>query len=413
MRMNTMRGSGMRGAVKFLMWMTVCLGSTSVLAQAVTVFEGARLIPGNGNAPIEDSILIVQGALITAVGRRGELTVPDGATRVDLTGKTVMPAIIDTHKHLSGEREKLIEQLKQLAYFGVGSVLSLGQDVTDVPFEVHEEMIPGTARIYTAGRGITMPEPGRSEAPIWVKNEAEALQAVHGQVARHVDMLKIWVDDREGQFEKMPPAIYKAIIDEAHKNKIQVAAHIFAMEDAKGLLKAGIDVFAHGVRDRDIDDETVSLFKTHPDVFLIPNLPDRGVAADMSWLKGSLPQAELDKIQAATTDKPEAQKLYGIQARNLDKLYKAGVKTAFGTDGGVLWEHHMELENMVVAGLTPAQVIVAATKTSAELLGLSDSGVIETDNIADFIVLDANPLDDITNTRKINAVYIRGEKIAR
>ena len=411
MRMNTMRGGGVRGTVKFLIWMVVCLSGPYALAQSVTVFEGARLIPGNGNAPIEDSILIVQGELITAVGRRGELTVPDGAIRVDLTGKTVMPAIIDTHKHLSGEREKLIEQLKQLAYFGVGAVLSLGQDVTDVPFEVHEEMIPGTARIYTAGRGITMPEPGRSEAPIWVKNEAEALQAVHEQVARHVDILKIWVDDREGQYEKMPPAIYKAIIDEAHKNKIQVAAHIFAMDDAKGLLKAGIDVFAHGVRDRDIDDETVSLFKMHPDVFLIPNLPDRGVAADMDWLKGSLPQAELDKIQADATDKPEAQKLYGIQARNLDKLYKAGVKTAFGTDGGVLWEHHMELENMVVAGLTPAQVIVAATKTSAELLGLSDSGVIESDNIADFIVLDANPLDDITNTRKINAVYIRGEKI--
>ncbi len=409
--MNTMRGGGVRGAVKFLIWMVVCLSGPYALAQSVTVFEGARLISGNGNAPIEDSILIVQGELITAVGRRGELSVPDGATRVDLTGKTVMPAIIDTHKHLSGEREKLIEQLKQLAYFGVGAVLSLGQDVTDVPFEVHEEMIPGTARIYTAGRGITMPEQGRSEAPIWVKNEAEALQAVHEQVARHVDILKIWVDDREGQYEKMPPAIYKAIIDEAHKNKIQVAAHIFAMDDAKGLLKADIDVFAHGVRDRDIDDETVSLFKTHPDVFLIPNLPDRGVAADMGWLKGSLPQAELDKIQADATDKPEAQKLYGIQARNLDKLYKAGVKTAFGTDGGVLWEHHIELENMVVAGLTPAQVIVAATKTSAELLGLSDSGVIETDNIADFIVLDANPLDDITNTRKINAVYIRGVKI--
>jgi imidazolonepropionase-like amidohydrolase len=239
------------------------------------------------------------------------------------------------------------------------------------------------------------------------------LQAVQTQVARHVDMLKIWVDDRDGQFEKMPPAIYKAIIDEAHKNKIPVAAHIFAMEDAKGLLKAGIDVFAHGIRDRDIDDETVELFKQHPDVFLIPNLPDRGVAVDMSWLKGSLPQAELDKIQAEVVDDPEAQKFHGIQARNMDKLYKAGVKTALGTDGSVLWEHHIELENMVLAGLTPAQAIVAATKTSAELLGLSDSGVLETDNIADFIVLEANPLDDITNTRKINAVYIRGEKIAR
>lgn len=399
-------------------WSWLCLIAWLVMqplaAQTVTVFEGARVILGNGNAPIENSILMVKSDRITAVGRRGELTIPDGATRVDLSGKTVMPAIIDAHKHLSGEREPLIRQLHDLAYFGVGTVLSLGQDVTDVPLEVHEESIPGTAREYTAGRGITMPEPGRSDAPYWVTTEAEARQAVREQVERHVDIIKIWVDDRDGKYEKLSPALYGAIIDEAHKNNIKVAAHVFKMEDAKGLLRAGVDVFAHGIRDQDIDDETVELFRQHPNVVLAPNLPDRGVATDMGWLKGSIiPANELEKIQKQSTDQPEAQKFFGIQARNLNKLHKAGVKIAFGTDGGILWEHHMEMENMVAAGMTPAEVIVAATRNSAELIGLSDTGVIASGNLADFIVLDANPLEDITNTRKINAVYVRGHKVER
>ena len=395
------------------LFIAACLILQTVQAQPVTVFEGARLIPGNGNAPIDDAIIIIQGERITAVGRRSEIPMPEVATRIDLSGKTVMPAIIDAHKHLSGEREILIAQLHDLAYFGVGTVLSLGQDVTNVPFEVHEEAIPGTAREYTAGRGITMPEPGRSEAPIWVKTEAEARQAVREQIERHVDIIKMWVDDRDGKYEKLSPAMYTSIIDEAHKNNTKVAVHIFTMEDAKGVLRAGVDVFAHGIRDRDIDDETVELFKQRPNVVLVPNLPDSGIAADMSWLKGWIPDAELEKIQSETTDNPEAQKLFGIQARNLAKLHKAGVKISFGTDGSVLWEHHVEMERMVAAGMTPADVIVSATRNSAELLGLSDVGVIESGNLADFIVLDANPLDDITNTTRINSVYIRGEKVER
>ncbi len=382
-------------------------------AGSVTVFEGARLIPGNGNVPIEDAVFIVKEDRLTAVGRRSEVPIPDGATRIDLSGKTVMPAIIDAHKHLSGEREELISQLRQLAYFGVGTVVSLGDDVSDVPLEVHEESIPGTAREYTAGRGITTPEPGRSEVPYWITTEEQARQAVREQVARKVDFIKIWVDDRDGKYEKLSPALYSAIIDEAHKNNTRVTAHIFKMDDAKGLLRAGIDAFAHGIRDQDIDAETIALFKQHPDVVVVPNLPPRGIATDMSWLNGWIPVTELEKLQAEATDRPEVQKFFGIQARNLDKLNKAGVKIAFGTDGSVLWEHHLELENMVAAGMTPAEVIVAATRNSAELIGLSDTGVLASGNLADFIVLDANPLEDITNTRRISSVYVRGVQVER
>ncbi len=378
-----------------------------------TLFEGARLITGDGSPPVENSAFLVEYDRITMVGQRGDVTYPDHVARVDLTGKIVMPAIIDTHKHLAGECEMLIGQLRALASFSVGVVMSLGQDVTDVPFEVHEEMIPGTARIYSAGRGITMPDPGRSEAPYWIKTAEEGRAAVREQVEREVDIIKIWVDDRDGKYQKMPPEIYSAIIDEAHMNRTRVTAHILALEDAKGLLRAGIDAFAHGVRDRDLDDEVLRLFKSHPDVVVVPNLADRGVATDMSWLKGSIPDEDLAKLQAAAVDDPKAQQIYAIQARNLDRMNKVGIKLAFGTDGSIPWAAHVEMEDMVAAGMTPSEVIVTATKKSAEFMELSDSGMIVNKKVADFIVLDANPLEDIINTRRINAVYIRGVKLER
>ena len=379
----------------------------------VTVFEGARVITGDGSAPIEDAVFIVVDDRITHVGLRGVLAIPSGTTRVDLTGKTVMPAIIDAHKHTSNDREQLIQQLRQLAYFGIGAVLSLGQDVSDVPFEVRNENIPGAARLLTAGRGITTPEPGRSDTAYWINNIEEGRQAVREQAARNVDFLKVWVDDRGGQYEKTSPEQYRAIIDEAHKNGIRVAAHIFAMEDARGLLRAGLDAFAHGIRDRDIDDETIEMFRERPHVVLIPNLPDRGVAVDMSWLRGSIPDEELNTLQAGSNDDPEMQAFFGIQARNMVILHRAGVKIAFGTDGRVMWEAHVQMADMVAAGMTPAEVIVAATRNSAELIGLNDAGTLEAGKSADFIVLNANPLEDITNTRRISSVYLRGKAVNR
>jgi imidazolonepropionase-like amidohydrolase len=226
-------------------------------------------------------------------------------------------------------------------------------------------------------------------------------------------MVKIWVDNRGGKYKKLTPEIFGAIIDESHKRGLRVTAHIFDMSDAKGLMKAGVDAFAHGVRDQDIDDETLAMFKARPALVLTPNLPDRGVKTDMSWLKGTMPEAEFAKLEAANADKPEEQKNYGIQARNLAKLNAAGVKIAMGTDGNRPWGPHVEMEDMVVAGMTPMQVIVAATKTSAELLRIADSGTIEAGRSADLLVLDANPLDDIKNTRRISAVYLRGAAVDR
>jgi len=380
---------------------------------AVTVFEGARLIVGDGSAPIENSAFVVNGNRFTQVGRGGQVQVPACARRVDLRGKTVMPAIIDTHTHLATNREMLVDQLQRKAYYGVGAAMSLGQDNTDVAFQVRAETIPNAALFRTAGRGITMPEPGRTDAPYWISTVAEGRKAVQELSARKVDLVKIWVDDRNGMYKKLTPELYGAIIDEAHKNGLRVTAHIFTLEDAKGLLRAGIDAFAHGVRDKDIDDEFLNMMKQRPAVVVVPNLPDRGVATDLSWLGESVPAAELKTLQAAATDRPAVQQTFGIQSRNLNKLNAAGVRIALGTDGNVAWAHHLEMEDMVASGMTPAQVIVSAARNAAELLKLADAGTIATGKSADFLVLDANPLDDIKNTRRIADVYLRGSAVDR
>ena len=147
---------------------------------------------------------------------------------------------------------------------------------------------------------------------------------------------------------------------------------------------------------------------------VVPNLPNRGVAAtDLSWLSGSLTSGQVETLQAAVTDNPEAQAAFAIQARNLARLSAEGVTIALGSDGNTPWAPHIEMEDMVAAGMTPAQVIVAATRNSAGLLRLSDAGAIKAGKRADFLVLEANPLDDITNTRRIAAVYLRGAEVDR
>jgi len=320
--------------------------------------------------------------------------------------------------------DTIINDLKRALYFGVSVAQSQGIEAGDAMYQVRADQqagkLPSLPKLLIAGRGIGSPNAGPGGATYAgmayeVTTEAEARKAVQELAARKVDIVKIWVDDRNGAYKKLTPALYGAIIDEAHKHQLRVAAHIFTLEDAKGLLRAGIDGFAHGVRDKDIDDEFVAMFKQRPNVFLIPNLPDRGIPGNLAWMSETVAPDALKKLQEAeAARKPGVPETFAIQARNLAKLSAAGIKIGMGTDGPSSgWNPHVEMADMVAAGMTPAQVIVASTRTSADILRLSDLGTVAAGKSADFVVLDANPIDDITNTRKIARVYMRGTAVDR
>jgi imidazolonepropionase-like amidohydrolase len=394
----------------------VVLAGLSVPATAqaqVTAFEGARIIVGDGSPAIEKGTIVVNGTTIQAIG--ANVQVPAGAQRVNLAGKTVMPMILDTHIHAPATHDQMIRDLKRRAYWGVGAAMSMGTDTTDIVFKVRDETknMPGTARLLTAGRGVTGIEKGREPAAYWVGTVAEARKVVQENAAKRPDIIKIWVDDRDNTVPKLTPELYGAIIDEAHKAKIRVTAHIFDLDDAKGLLKANVDAFAHSVRDRDVDQDFLNMMKQRPNVTVNPNLPSPGKMWDTAWLQGKIPADEYAGVQKANVNDPKQADMFGIQARNLKKLSDQGTRIVLGTDGNIPWAPHQEMEAMAMSGMAPMQIIVAATGRAAEFLRLTDTGTLQTGKNADLLVLDANPLDNITNTRRINAVYFRGQMVNR
>jgi imidazolonepropionase-like amidohydrolase len=386
--------------------------SVPAIGQApVTAYEGARIIVGDGSPAIEKGTIVVNGNTIQAVG--ANVQVPAGAARVNLAGKTVMPMIIDTHIHAPDDVAQNVRDMKRRAYWGVSAAMSMGTETKDTSLKQRNQDVAGQARILSAGRGITGVEKGREQAAYWVANEKEARDAVKENAGKRVDIIKIWVDDRDNTVPKLTPAQYGAIIDEAHKANIRVTAHIFDLEDAKGLLKANVDAFAHGVRDRDVDDEFMALVRAKPNLVLNPNLPARGAPTDLSFLQGKISAEEYADAMKGNAANAKQAEAFGIQARNLKRMNDAGTRIVLGTDGNTPWEPHREMENMVVAGMTPMQVITASTSRAAEFLRLNNQGSLQQGKSADFIVLDANPLDDIKNTRRISTVIHKGQTVNR
>jgi imidazolonepropionase-like amidohydrolase len=420
----------------------------------VVVFDGARVIVGDGSPPIEAARIVVRNGVIDAVGPRHTVAVPPGGVQIDLAGRTVMPTLVNVHGHIgyikngttdkaNYSRDNVLDDLRRLAYYGVGVFQALGTDRDGIEMRIRDEQRsgalsdPALATLFTSGPGIVAPTPDAANGGPYFATDVvfeaatpDAARSYVRQLApKKPDIVKIWVDDRSGTKRKLTPDVSAAAIDEAHRQRLRAVAHVYYLDDAKALARAGVDGFAHLVRaEPGADAELVDLVRTR-NIFQCSTLSIQRSAVDgPQWLDDpalaeTIPPSVLAawKGQVAKTSDAAATRArsdYARLERSLLAMHNGGARlvlcgdTGLGTQAPGFTEHR-ELEAIARAGVPALQAIRAATEAGAAVLGLTDRGSITAGKRADFLILSANPVDDIANTRKIVDVYRGGVRIDR
>ena len=400
---------------------------------ATVALIGARVIDGTGAVPIANAAILLSNGRIERIGPSASLKIPAGATRVDVAGKTIIPGLVNAHGHLGHGDSKLpvydqiIQQLQLYPKFGITTVYALGDDgVQSVRVSEENNNGPLTrARLFVSG------------ARAMAATAEEARKTIADRHALRVNIIKTGIGEgSNAPGADMRPEVYAALIDEAHTRKLRVAAHLVNLADAKGLVNAGLDVIAHSIRDQDVDAAFIAELKRR-NIGYIPTLTrDLSVFQyestpayinDPFFLRGLphyAPQIERVKdpaLHAKTKANPGTQRSkqqFDQALRNLKLLSDAGVMIAMGTDSGTglgRWQGYfeqVEMELMVKAGMTPMQALVASTGNAAKVMNIdTDVGTLQPGKRADFVVLTADPLADIKNTRTIESVWIDGKKL--
>lgn len=404
--------------------------ATSPLAAPLALTD-VRIIDGTGAAPVENGVLVIDDGRITAVGATDSVNIPADAVRQSLAGKTLTPGFINTHGHAGAvrglesghySRDNLIRQLDLYARYGVTTVISLGDDEAE-GFALRDEQHTAAlerARLYVAG-------------PVLSAQTPEAARTlVDSTAALSPDFIKIRVDDNLGRTPKMSPDVYRAISERADHHDIPLAVHTYYLQDTKDLIRAGADFIAHSVRDTHVDDEFIALmrnrklcysptltrelstyvYESEPAFFSDPFFLREADAGVMDTLREPARQQRLRDSSAAQQYKASLP----VAMTNAKMLADAGVQIAMGTDSGPParfqgYFEHLEIWMMQDAGLTPMQILHAATGGAASCMGLSDTGTLETGQWADVLVFGDNPLQDIRNTRSLEQVWIAGNQV--
>ena len=401
------------------------------MTPGLQAFVGGRLIDGTGAAAIENGVLVVRDGRIEAVGTSDSVTVPADAEQIDVSGRTLMPGMVNAHGHVNNiegldqvdyTEAQVERQLGLYARYGVTTVFSLGGDGPEsmTVRDRQESTDLAQARIYVAGNIVTGPSP------------EEAREQVADVAASGADVVKIRIDDNLGSGTKMTQETYQAVIEAAHEHGLKLTAHMYYLEDAKGLLEAGADLLAHSVRDVAVDDELVTLLRETGVCYcptLMREVSTFAYESRPDWFDDEFFSKEVDPAVIAALDSEAwrersssaSAQTYKAQLEvakaNLKTLSDAGIPIAMGTDTGPAarfqgYFEHGELALMVEAGLTPMQAIVASTSSAAQCMEVdADLGSLEAGKWADFLVLGANPLDDIANTKTLETVYVAGNVV--
>jgi imidazolonepropionase-like amidohydrolase len=414
---------------------------------AAMVLKNVTLIDGTGAAPVRAAAVVVDGGRVSWAGPLDRLKAPAGAQNIDLSGKYVIPGLIDAHVHLGlvhgltqdvhfYTKDLVRQQLGVYAAYGITSVLVLGTD-PDLIFEIRADQRRGPAtstRVFTAGQGLVYKGSYGGVAGLneRVATPAEARAAVDAQVAKGVDVIKFWVDDEFGSLPiRMPPEVTQAIIDAAHLHHLRAVAHVFYLDDARTLVKQGVDALAHSVRDKPVDQAFVADMQAHKTWQLAATLSREAsfTYSTLPFLKDpfftraiapptleTLSSSKYAQERAVAPNFARYPAVLQTALQNTQRESAAGILLGMGTDSGPSarfpgYFAHWELELMVQAGLTPLQALTAATGNNARFLGARDLGTLQPGRWADLVVLERDPLADIRNTRSIHSVYIAGQSV--